>query len=74
VANDFLTYTAGYLLEGGVLKMKRALTDCTHGNVCSPALQAPYEEIGDKIMEDLKSRASASNDLRDGGARLKSTD
>ncbi|MEO8165839.1 MAG: DUF3857 domain-containing protein, partial [Betaproteobacteria bacterium] len=56
VANDFLTYTSTYRLDGSVLKIKREVNDRTQGNVCSPKVLAHNKEIGEKIMDDLKSQ------------------
>lgn len=56
VENEWITYTAKYALTGNVLNVKREMVDRTKGNVCSPQVGAQFHDIGEKIMDDLKSQ------------------
>jgi transglutaminase-like putative cysteine protease len=56
VSNDLITYTSTYKLAGNVLNVKREMDDRTQGNICTPQVTAQFQDIGNKIMDDLKSQ------------------
>ena len=56
IANDFLAYDAVYSLKDNVLTVKRGIDDRTRGDICSPQILAQYKDIGEKVMDDLKSQ------------------
>jgi transglutaminase-like putative cysteine protease len=56
VASDFLSYSATYQLKENILTVKREIDDRTKGNVCPPQIFVQYKELGEKVMDDLKSQ------------------
>lgn len=54
IANEFVSYTATYKLNGDDLTVKRTLDDRTKGNICSPKIFSEYKKIAEKAMDNLK--------------------
>lgn len=54
IANDIVSYSATYKLQGNRLTIKRILDDRTPSNVCSPQIFEDYKKLAEKAIDNLK--------------------
>lgn len=54
ISNEYVSYSASYILVGNTLNVMRTLVDMKNGNICSPQYIQEYNKIALKAIDNIK--------------------